>query len=269
MAISDLHQFLKEYFQAHHCTIVEDRPNLLSVKLTEEMDKALMNRPFYWHYIKKIGQAGEPKQLTFITDPEEKTATGEHIHFGSPRLQQIINHLKTNERFARLYQHLSTSARTPLYPWLVTNVKLSYIGQQNKEQLFSIGLNLINGVMKTEMMEQLQSIDLQMTIPDYCYVISPMIKPGSGFRRIQAVLDQYISDQDHDWANLSMQACARESELLKAFYDGQSDEAAEQMEKELQKFINAMNQRLTSLSLMAACFIWQQTNNKGASALTG
>ena len=31
----------------------------MTVQLTIEMDKELMNRPFYWHYLEKTG--GRPK----------------------------------------------------------------------------------------------------------------------------------------------------------------------------------------------------------------
>ncbi|MDY0396667.1 YqhG family protein [Virgibacillus halophilus] len=73
-----------------------------------------------------------PNNLHSILSRNKHKHRGEYIHFGSPRLQQIISHLKTNERFTRLYQYLPVSARTPLYPWLVTNIKLSYIGKQKK-----------------------------------------------------------------------------------------------------------------------------------------
>lgn len=246
MAISDLNQFLARFFQAHHCQVTADgTQSTLTVKLTEEMDKALMNRPFYWHYIKKIGQVGEPKQLTFHTGPKQQHMQGEHIHFGSPRLQQIISHLKTNERFARLYQHLPVTDRTPLYPWLVTNIKLSYIGKQKREQLFSIGLNLVNGVMKTEMMAMLQQLSLQPAIPDFCYAISPMIKPVSGYRRILAVLDQFISDQDHEWAEQSLRALDDEKKLLQAFYEGESDDAHKQMKQEIAEISQRYQPRIS------------------------
>ena len=100
MAITNLNQFLQDYFVSHRCKILENNDGILKIQLTEEMDQALMNRPFYWHYIKKIGQQGEPMDLTLITNPNKKDVKGEWIHFGSPRLQQIITLLRTNESVA-------------------------------------------------------------------------------------------------------------------------------------------------------------------------
>src|SRR5699024_12295515 len=78
---------------------------ILSIQLSETMDRALMNRPFYWHYIKKMGQAGEPQTLTLITKQEKRHEKGEFIHFGSHRLQQILDYIKKNERYTTDFQN--------------------------------------------------------------------------------------------------------------------------------------------------------------------
>lgn len=56
MRQTDIHQFLKRYFLANNCSIVTETPSYLTVQLTIELDKELMNRPFYWHYIEKTGE---------------------------------------------------------------------------------------------------------------------------------------------------------------------------------------------------------------------
>ncbi|GGA68282.1 YqhG family protein [Ornithinibacillus halotolerans] len=233
MAI-ELHSFLKDYFTAHHCEIISNQDGVLQIQLNEKMDRALMNRPFYWHYIKNMGREGDPMQLTLITNQEIQDLKGERIHFGSPRLQQILNHLKENERFTRLFQVVQANQNTALHPWLVVNLKISYIGKHKKDEIFSIGLNLINGVMKTEMMDALHGIEFGMKISDFCYTITPIIKPQSGYKRILSVIDQYISDLDHDWAKESLETLENEMELLKHFYEDEWDEEIDQMEKELQ-----------------------------------
>ena len=68
-------------------------PDYLTVQLTIELDKELMNRPFYWHYLEKTGGVPNPDRLTFITDSQNAPTNikGETIHFGSPRLHQMLN----------------------------------------------------------------------------------------------------------------------------------------------------------------------------------
>ncbi|MDY0408426.1 YqhG family protein [Virgibacillus soli] len=244
MAISNLNQFLVQYFRAHQCDIIKNEDGVLVIQLTEEMDRTLMNRPFYWHYMKQMGQAGEPMQLTLVTNLKKEVEKGERIHFGSPRLQQIINHLKAKERFTKLYEQLPAVNRVALHPWLVVNMKLSYIGLQKKDELFSIGLNLVNGMMKTDMIDQLKHLHLQPAIPDFCYTISPLIMPGSGFKRIEKVLTTYIEEQDHSWAEATRKELLQEKELLQQFYDGQEDED-NQFEKELTQIIERYEPKIT------------------------
>lgn len=117
MKISNLHDFLESYFKAQACEIITSSNGVLSVQLTEQMDRTLMNRPFYWHYIKAIGQKGDPMQLTLITNPQKKDEQGEWIHFGSPRLQQIMNDLKEKQHNVKLFEKVDTSEHTPMYPW--------------------------------------------------------------------------------------------------------------------------------------------------------
>ncbi len=88
--------------------------------------------------------------------------------------------------------------------------------------------------MQTEMMESLYNKEFGMKISDFCYTITPIIKPKSGYKRILSVLDQYIQDLDHEWAKESLHELENEMNLLKHFYEGAHDEEIVQMEKELQ-----------------------------------
>ncbi|GAA0443492.1 YqhG family protein [Lentibacillus halophilus] len=225
MAIKDLHHFLESYFTAHQCSIVHNDEGMLTIQLTEAMDRALMNRPFYWHYIKKMGYAGDPKQLTLITDPEKRDGKHEWIHFGSPRLHQILNHLHDNETYTKLFERINTNQKTALFPWLVTNVKISYEGKQKMDEMVSIGLHLINGTMKANMMDELRNKTIQASISDYCYTMTPMITLSSGYKRIERVLEDYIRNQQHDWAERSLETMEEEISLLRHFYKGEDQES--------------------------------------------
>ncbi|GAA0331298.1 YqhG family protein [Oceanobacillus sp. FSL W7-1293] len=238
----DLSDFLTSYFETKHCTILSKDEGQIHIQLTEEMDKELMNRPFYWHYIKKIGREGEPQALRLITDKEKASEPGEWIHFGSPRLHQIINKLTEKERYTRLFEEVRTSENTPLYPWLVVNIKISYRGVQHKDEIFSVGLQLLHGHMALNMMDYLDRIPLDRAISDYCYTLTPMINPKSGFLRIQNVLLQHVQNQDNAWAAASIQQLEAEKATLKHFYADELDhpryvEELEALEKRFKPMI--------------------------------
>lgn len=219
MAIHDLNTFLSDYFETKNCSIEENSDGKMVIQLTEEMDRELMNRPFYWHYIKKLGRQGEPMKLSMITNLDRKDEQGEWIHFGSPRLHQILNKLKQGERLTKLFEVIHTTEKTPLYPWLITNIKVSYSGRYNKDEILSMGLQLVNGRMIVDAMDKLQKIPLEKSISDYCFTMSPIIKLQSGFKRIQDTIATYIENQDHDWAKDSFEVWKEEKKTLTHFYE--------------------------------------------------
>ncbi len=58
----EIHRFLERYFIANGCDMVANGNGYMTVQLTIDLDKELMNRPFYWHYLEKTG--GTPNPMT-------------------------------------------------------------------------------------------------------------------------------------------------------------------------------------------------------------
>ena len=89
--------YLHEFFKENNCQILKDHDHYLHVQLTIEMDKKIMNRPFYWKYVESTDDEPRPAQVTLITDKNRLVddIKGEVIHFGSPRLTQLFQ--VTNE----------------------------------------------------------------------------------------------------------------------------------------------------------------------------
>lgn len=89
----EIHRFLERYFVANGCDMVANGNGYMTVQLTIDLDKELMNRPFYWHYLEKTGGTPNPMTLSLVTNPDQapEDMKGEPIHFGSPRLHQIFH----------------------------------------------------------------------------------------------------------------------------------------------------------------------------------
>lgn len=225
-----IHDFLETFFRENNCH-VDSMEGKLVVGLTEEMDKALMNRPFYWNYMETMNQKGKPMKLTFLTKNENRDEEGEWVTFGSPRLHQVAKHLKGQSQYTRLFQVMHTHEQTMLHPWLVLNYCVRYEGKQIKEKLFSIGLHLIKGTIVHDMMENLQQIELDEVISNHCYTISPIIKPSSGINRIEKYIDDFIENDDHTWAVKAHQRLQRELDLIQHFYEHTSDKQEKKREE--------------------------------------
>ncbi len=240
----DIEKFLINFFTANHCEVNQIEQGKIAVQLTIEMDKALMNRPFYWQYMEATGNVGQPKKLTFILDPNKMEKEGEWIHFGSPRLEQIYHYLRKTAKFIHLFEEVNVRNNTMLHPWLLLNYCIMYEGKQKKEELFSIGLNLINGTFILDMMEQLENVELAPTISDHCYTISPLIKVNSGFLRIEKYIHDYVMKQKHDWAVESLKLLEEEIAMIHHFYE-RDEENKDEMEKELEDITARLEPKIT------------------------
>ncbi|MBU9724189.1 MULTISPECIES: YqhG family protein [Bacillaceae] len=237
MEQAEIHQYLKEFFIENDSEIIEETDSHLHVQLSIDMDKALMNRPFYWHYIENMGAKPNPMSLTLITDSKKapEDLKGEKIHFGSPRLHQIFNTAKSLGKHSLLYETTSPQGSTqPMKPWLVLNGSVSYCCDHKKDHFFSIGLSLITGEVIEDFYDTIKHKSFQEQIPNYCFTMTPIIKPESGIERIRRMLIEDLEQKDHTWADDAIKRWKKDEELLESFYEGQEEDQSEtyQFEKE-------------------------------------
>jgi len=233
----EIRRFLIEYFQANGAEIIYNHPAYIKVQLTIELDKQLMNRPFYWHYLEKTGGIPNPATLTLITDPNTapKDISGEIIHFGSPRLHQIFQSTKKLASYIRLYENLINegSTYTPLHPWLSANIKVSFVSDRKKDILFSLGLHLLTGKIMEDFHQQLLKRSLTPKIPDYSFTLSPIIMPKSGMSRLDRYVRMQLADEDHAWAERALEKWQNDEALLDHFYlNSEEKQDSYELEKE-------------------------------------
>lgn len=230
----DIHRFLSAYFRANGAEIVADHESYMTVRLTIDLDKELMNRPFYWHYLEKTGGQPNPAVMTFIFDPAKapEDIKGELIHFGSPRLHQIFQSTKRMAGYIRLYENRQneTDMQQPLHPWLAANFKVSFICDRKKDYLFSLGLHLLSGNIVENFHEKAASLSLTPKIPDFSFTLSPIIMPKSGISRLERYVRLKLEDEDHQWAERALSKWESDLKLLEHFYS--EEEKGESYENE-------------------------------------
>lgn len=222
----EIHDFIKDFFIENESNILEESLGHIQVQLSIDMDKRLMNRPFYWHYIEKIGGHPNPMQLTLITNSKAAPddIKGGHLHFGSPRLHQIFDTAKEKGSHALLYESVHVEGKSyPLKPWLVVNGVISYSCHDKKDHFFSIGLSLITGEMIFDMHDCMVKNTFQEQIPNYCFTMTPIIKPLSGLERIKKYLIEKENSKNHDWAKDALERMEKDEKILEAFYKGEEE----------------------------------------------
>ncbi|WP_175615237.1 YqhG family protein, partial [Piscibacillus halophilus] len=200
---AEIHEFLVQFFHKRQATIEYNEQGILRVKLTEELDKRLMNRPFYWQYVKKIGHQGEPMTVTFISDENKKDEKGEWIHYGSPRLEQLFQIILEEGKYTELYENNPSQDRQPLHPWFVCNLLVRYQGAYTHDEMVSVGVYLINGTMRFKMMDEILDQSFSTIIPDLCYKIPPIISTKRAVLMINEEIKERIEMKSAAFAEQS------------------------------------------------------------------
>ncbi|WP_318615282.1 YqhG family protein [Sporosarcina sp. YIM B06819] len=219
-----IHQYLRQFFNENNCQILNNHYHYIDVQLTIEMDKKIMNRPFYWHYLASTGDEPRPAQLTLITDKNQlgENIKGEVVHFGSPRLSQLFQVTKEMGSFVQMYERVTNTSdsQTILTPWLGVNYKVTYSSDQTKEVLYSLGINLLTGRVIDNFQESLSEVDLDVTISSNTFHVPYIIKPIRALERLDAVIDNIIQQEDHAWAEEAKKRWQKDRRVLEYFYEG-------------------------------------------------
>ncbi|WP_255298366.1 YqhG family protein [Brevibacillus dissolubilis] len=227
----EVRRFVEEYFTAFHSHVAESHPDYLSVKLTEEVDKDIGNRPFYWSWVERMGMQPQPMTLTFFFDAEKipQGVRGEELHFGSGRMHQIFQSTYRHGRFVCMYEHneaqqsrmlLSKNRSTPLTPWLNLNLKISFICDKKRDLILHVGINLHNPKLKIvhDFYTFLQQLNLSPAIPNYFYTLEQNLSVDQAANRAIDEVYRIIDEQDQAWADAARERLAEELEILEAYY---------------------------------------------------
>lgn len=222
-----IHNYMQSFFKENHCPILSHHPHYLIVQLTVDMDKKIMNRPFYWQYVESTGDEPNPAQLTFITDKNklQENIRGEVIHFGSPRLHQLFQLTNELGSFVQMFEQVEENPATQpiLTPWFGVNYKIAYYSDQTKEMLYSLGINLMTGEIRDGFHETIVGRDLTETAPTNSFQLPYIIKPLRALERLDAIIEQRIQQDDHTWAEEAKQRWKKDLAILEFFYEGVED----------------------------------------------
>lgn len=174
--------------------------------------------------------------VTFITAEEKREQVkGEWIHFGSPRLDQIFKIIQQEGAYTVLYEDCQSNEtmKTALHPWLVCNIRVKYRGYQSKDELVSVGIRLIDGTMRFQMMDEMEHKNFVSAVPNFCFTLPKIISDERAVERVTEELKQRIKQKSSDFVNKSHKLYEREMNMLnKLIIDDDKDDADHQRAKD-------------------------------------
>ncbi|WOV83841.1 YqhG family protein [Sporosarcina jeotgali] len=227
MRQQEIHQYIQQFFNENKCRVLDESDEHLTVQLTIDMDKRIMNRPFYWSYVESGGVEPNPAKLTLITNPSQfaTSMAGERLHFGSPRLHQLFQVTKEQGAFVQLYEKPGSgqTSQVTLTPWLGVNYKITYSSDRTKESLYSLGMNLMNGAVIDGFQESVRKLELAPSVSANTYYLPYIIPPVRALDRLEDVMENVVNQDDHTWVDEAKQRQVKDLRVLDYFYTGVED----------------------------------------------
>jgi hypothetical protein len=234
--------FTERYLQSHHCHLLESTPTHLITQLSVQVDKELLDRPFYWMYVEKMDLPPQPTQLCFIFHPEEAPADlrGEHLFHGSPRLAQMMQSAQKLGEFVRLYQAPQGfdrhAYRSKSYtPWLGIHFKVSYVCDQKMDRICYLGFNLQSGEIEEGFYQRMQKLPWTSKLPAQRHTVSPRFPIAEAVGECEYYLQDQLENEDRTWAKQAMERLTQELEQLERFYPEKEQMTAELLKEERQR----------------------------------
>lgn len=219
-----IHNYVNRFFRENNCQILDDQGHYMRIQLTIDMDKKIMNRPFYWQYVESTNAVPCPAQLTFITDvtKNKDAVLGEVIHYGSRRLDQLFQVTREQGSVVRMYERIQRTdgVTVVLTPWLGVNFKVTYSSDQTKETLYSLGMNLMTGKMIDGFQEFLNEVRLDATTSEHTFNLPYTIKPLRALGRMELTIMDLIGQDDHNWIEDVHKRWKKDRNVLEYFYEG-------------------------------------------------
>ncbi|KOS61326.1 YqhG family protein [Lysinibacillus agricola] len=221
-----VHSYLRQFFTENDCCILGEDHHYLTVQLTVDIDKKIMNRPFYWQYVEATNGEPNPAQVTFITNQTVSAGSlyGEVIHFGSPRMNQLFQATRELGAYVQLFEKVDNEiGQVILTPWLGVNFKVSYCCDRTKEMLYSFGINLLTGIIKEDFHETICTSEFDTVLADNAFHVQYIIKPLRALERLNATVEKIIERDDHSWATEAKKRWQRDQRVLDYFYEEEED----------------------------------------------
>lgn len=236
--------FCDRYFTSVGARTLVARPMYREYELPVDVDKELIERPFYWMWVEATRQSVEPTVLRLAFDAEAQAREEarlnaeqppapfpwslkrrvERIDFGSPLFDRILLSAARRGRIASVREG---DAGGELVPWMMVNGVFAYTADLNREEWFSYAICLDNLQVVDRFYERIQHRDLA-GVPASDLLRHSCHTVHDAWRKLQRALADHVAAQDDAWAEEAMARLHGDLAQLSAYYESLLDELTDE-----------------------------------------
>jgi hypothetical protein len=204
---NEIQKYVMRYLEATDCLISEKTTSHLTVRLSPQADKELMNRPYYWSFVENT--AAQPQTMSMMlafddtVTPPDTRIPFDVLTYGSNRLEQIFKAVQSKGRFVQMYEDLGNfrgRERSLFHTWMVVNYKIEFICDMKRDELHSLGISLVTGKIVDDFYDRLNSLPLTPRMPENTVLERCRWSVTRAATHLEQYVEREIRNYDHTWA---------------------------------------------------------------------
>lgn len=137
------------------------------------------------------------------------------------------------------------------------NYQLSYVCDQKKNRLSSLGINLLNGEIAESFYDCLKKRKWVNRLPPHRYLPAHGMSLTEAVGELEYYLEEQLKEEDQTWAKEAKERLNMELEQLNAFYPGeekQDDEIRKEKKNREQELVWQFHPRIEAEVINAGLF---------------
>ncbi len=182
------------------------------------------------------------RSLGFIQQPLQSNirAPRENLYMGSRKLEQIFEAAKAGGSYVCMFEQPARKNSTPFESvpytaWLGVNIKVEFICDQKREEIFSFGVSLITGHCVENFQERLSACKLSPQLPANVHLARNGISPARALQIIEQTMEKNLKQLDYSWAEQANARLLEELERIDRYYQPMIKHAVNEQKAELEE----------------------------------
>ncbi|GAA3400427.1 YqhG family protein [Paenibacillus hodogayensis] len=168
----------------------------------------------------------------------------EEMTFGSKRLMQLFDTVKSIGKYVQLFEIPESSARVisgsaGFSSHLVVNVKIELSCDMKRDEMHSFAVDLSTGELSAGFNESLAGKKLTPRLPPNVYIARPAVTLARARTIVEQHIEKMLKRYDHSWAKEARERLNDELERVDRYYEdavkGLEDEARQQAQEQWNK----------------------------------
>lgn len=163
------------------------------------------------------------------------------LTYGSRRLQQLFEIVRTKGKFVQLFEEpipiqMTPQATLTYNTWLCINYKVEFTCDMRRSELHSVAIDLNKGEIRENFHKNVLTKSLSPRLPDNIRILPGSIPLPRAVHALEMFLEHKIGMYDHSWADEANERHLDEVRRIDDYYNGllQAAEPEQQPEVEAQ-----------------------------------